>query len=174
MPNQKIILTDFEAKKRFKNGKKINQVNASPEDVSALEHYELEGPMIREFTIHILQTLHFLKNMDPIDDQEVEAKKINLPLKKFDKGIKKLAIFDLDECMAHCVRQERPDRPPDVRLEIKMQSGKILKAGFNVRPYIKQLLTDVNKYYEVAVFTASHKWYADVILDYIDPKGIFF
>ena len=78
MPNQKIILTDFEAKKRFKNGKKINQVNASPEDVSALEHYELEGPMIREFTIHILQTLHFLKNMEPIDDQEVEAKKINL------------------------------------------------------------------------------------------------
>ena len=64
MPNQKIILTDFEAKKRFKNGKKINQVNASPEDVSALEHYELEGPMIREFTIHILQTLHFLKNME--------------------------------------------------------------------------------------------------------------
>jgi CTD small phosphatase-like protein 2 len=55
-----------------------------------------------------------------------------------------------------------------------MQSGKILKAGFNIRPYIKQLLTDVNKYYEVVVFTASHKWYADVILDHIDPKGVFF
>lgn len=36
------------------------------------------------------------------------------------------------------------------------------------------MLTEVNKYYEVAVFTASQKWYADVILDYIDPKGIFF
>ena len=71
MPNSKIILTDFEAKKRFKNGKKVNQVNSNPEDVSDLEHYELEGPMIREFTIHILQTLHFLKAMDPIDEQEV-------------------------------------------------------------------------------------------------------
>jgi hypothetical protein len=72
--------------------------------VSALEHYELEGPMIREFTIHILQTLHFLKNMDPIDESEVEKRKIDLPLKKKDKGITKLAIFDLDETLAHCVR----------------------------------------------------------------------
>jgi len=32
----------------------------------------------------------------------------------------------------------------------------------------------VNEVFEVAVFTASHKWYADVILDYMDPKGIYF
>jgi hypothetical protein len=32
----------------------------------------------------------------------------------------------------------------------------------------------VNKYYEVAVFTASHHWYANVIIDFIDPKGIYF
>ena len=51
MPNQKLILTDFEAKKR----KTKQAIKASGEaDVSALEHYELEGPMIREFTIHIL------------------------------------------------------------------------------------------------------------------------
>lgn len=28
----------------------------------------------------------------------------------------------------------------------------------------------MNKHFEVIVFTASHKWYADVILDYIDPE----
>jgi hypothetical protein len=52
MPNQKLILTDFEAKKR-KITKKV-QAKGEMTDVSALEHYELEGPMIREFTIHIL------------------------------------------------------------------------------------------------------------------------
>jgi len=67
----------------------------------------------------------------------VDKRKIDLPLKKKDKGINKLIIFDLDETLAHCVRQENPDRPPDVRLDIKMQSGKILRAGFNIRPYIK-------------------------------------
>ena len=32
----------------------------------------------------------------------------------------------------------------------------------------------MNKHYEVIVFTASHKWYADVILDYIDPENKYF
>jgi len=33
------------------------------------------------------------------------------------------------------------------------------------------MLTLVNRHFEVAVFTASQKLYADVILDYIDPTG---
>jgi len=36
------------------------------------------------------------------------------------------------------------------------------------------MLREVNKYYEVVVFTASHSYYADVILDYIDPNNEFF
>lgn len=84
--------------------------------------------------------------------------------------MKKMIIFDLDETLAHCVRQENPNRPPDVHLNINLVSGKILKAGFNIRPYTKECLEMVNKHFEVVVFTASHKWYADVILDYIDPE----
>jgi CTD small phosphatase-like protein 2 len=53
-------------------------------------------------------------------------------------------------------------------------SGKILKAGFNIRPFTKECLEMVNQFFEVVVFTASHKWYADVILDYIDPEGKYF
>jgi CTD small phosphatase-like protein 2 len=49
-------------------------------------------------------------------------------------------------------------------------SGKVMKCGFNVRPFTKECLETVNKHYEVVCFTASHKWYADVILDYIDPE----
>lgn len=85
-----------------------------------------------------------------------------------------MIIFDLDETLAHCVRQENPNRPPDIHLNITMMSGKVLKAGFNIRPFTKECLEMVNKYFEVVVFTASHKWYADVILDYIDPEGIYF
>lgn len=75
--------------------------------------------------------------MEPIDEEEVRSREINLVWKKRDKGITKLVIFDLDETLAHCVRTENPDRPPDVRLDIKMQSGKVLRAGFNIRPYTK-------------------------------------
>lgn len=49
-------------------------------------------------------------------------------------------------------------------------SGQNLRAGFNIRPYTRECLEMVNKHFEVVVFTASHKWYADCILDYIDPE----
>ena len=58
--------------------------------------------------------------MDTIDEEEVRSREIDLVWKKRDKGITKLVIFDLDETLAHCVRTENPDRPPDVRLDIKM------------------------------------------------------
>ena len=112
--------------------------------------------------------------MDPIDEDELPSRYIDFQFKKKDKGINKLLIFDLDETLAHCVRQENPNRPPDVYLDINLQSGKVLKAGFNIRPYTVKMLEAINKHYEVAVFTASHKWYADSILDYIDPKGVLF
>jgi len=61
-----------------------------------------------------------------------------------------------------------------IRLNITTANGKVIPAGFNVRPHTQEMLKEVNKYYEVVVFTASHKWYADVILDYIDPTGELF
>lgn len=93
---------------------------------------------------------------------------IELPFTK--RGIKKTIIFDLDETLAHCVRQENPNRKPDIYLDITTMSGKVLKAGFNIRPFTHECLEMVNQYFEVVVFTASHKGYADVILDYIDPE----
>ena len=112
--------------------------------------------------------------MDPVGEEEVLQKQIDLPLTKKSKGINKVLLFDLDETLAHCVKHENPENPPDVRLEIKTASGKVMKAGFNVRPYTHEMLREVNKHYEVVVFTASHKFYADVILDHIDPTGELF
>jgi len=116
--------------------------------------------------------------MEQIQDEDVESRLINLDLKKIgkDRNITKLLIFDLDETLAHCVRTntENSDREPDVKLDIRLQSGKDYKASFNIRPYTHKMLEVVNKYYEVAVFTASHKWYADVILNHIDPHNKYF
>lgn len=109
--------------------------------------------------------------MDPISDEDVKSREIELV---FTKPLKRLVIFDLDETLAHCIRQKNPEREPDVHLEIDLPSGGKRKLGFNVRPYTQEMLELVNKYYEVAVFTASFNWYADKILDYIDPKGIYF
>ena len=151
------ILTDYDNKSKKK---------------TLIQQQQLRGPVFREFTIHIFQSINFLQNLEMYDHEEVLKRQIDLPFLK--PGFKKTIIFDLDETLAHCVRQENPNRPPDVHLNITMMSGKILKAGFNVRPFTKECLEMVNKHFEVVVFTASHKWYADVILDYIDPEGIYF
>ena len=110
--------------------------------------------MIREFTIHILQSIHFIQNMEPIPRQEVLDRQVEIKFTKANKGIKKLLLFDLDETLAHCVRGE-PERPPDVILPIVTPTGQKVMAKFNIRPYTHEMLNEVNKHYEVGVFTAS-------------------
>ena len=50
-------------------------------------------------------------------------------------------------------------------------SAQALRSGFFVRPYLKECLLAVNQDYEVAVFTAGQDWYANPIIDRIDPEG---
>lgn len=64
--------------------------------------------MMREFAIHILQTIDFLQKLKPLDEEEMFNKQIDLPLKKRHLGIKKVLIFDLDETLAHYVRDANP------------------------------------------------------------------
>ena len=47
----------------------------------------------------------------------------------------------------------------------------MIKAGFTVRPLAKECLERANKYFEVAVYTAGFDWFANRILDYLDPDG---
>jgi hypothetical protein len=47
MPNKKVILTDYEPKKRPVKKR-------AEQDKDTLTHQELEAPMVREFAIHIL------------------------------------------------------------------------------------------------------------------------
>jgi hypothetical protein len=67
---------------------------------------------------------------------------IELPFTK--EGIRKMIIFDLDETLAHCVRKENSNRPSDVYLNITTMSGKVLRAGFNIRPFTRECLEMVN------------------------------
>ena len=45
-----------------------------------------------------------------------------------------------------------------------------VKAAINIRPYCRELLASLSRYFEIGVFTASHKAYASKVIDYLDPK----
>lgn len=44
------------------------------------------------------------------------------------------------------------------------------KLYMNIRPYAIECLKKASKHFEVIVFTASKKCYADAVLDYLDPS----
>ena len=46
-----------------------------------------------------------------------------------------------------------------------------MQAGINIRPYAKECLKELSKFFEIIVFTASHSCYANVVLDYLDPEN---
>ena len=84
--------------------------------------------------------------------------------------MKKTIIFDMDETLIHCV-DDIVTEAPDVVLNVTFPSGEVVEAGVNIRPYAIECLKEVNKVFQVVVFTASHKFYADVVLDHLDPDG---
>ena len=79
---------------------------------------------------------------------------------------RKTIIFDLDETLVHCVGCNKGD----IALPIEFPSGKVMITGINIRPFAVECLQEANKLFEVVVFTASYQCYADVILDYLDPR----
>ena len=42
------------------------------------------------------------------------------------------------------------------------------------RPHLKSFLQEISKYFDLAIFTAAMKNYADTIIDFIDPRNEFF
>ena len=62
-------------------------------------------------------------------------------------------VLDLDETLVH----------------FKQDEG---KAKFLVRPHAYTFLKNASKHFELFIFTAAQKDYADWIIDRIDPKGL--
>ena len=83
---------------------------------------------------------------------------------------KKLILFDLDETLVHCTHRDEDPTKADVFCDIQTPNSKI-NAGFNIRQGARECLREAGKLFEVVVFTASVKSYADAILDYLDPEN---
>ena len=112
--------------------------------------------------------MNFCKNLKEVDEKILEQKTVYFPKRESHKD-KKTIVFDLDETLIHC--NESINMPADVILAIKFPSGETVQAGINIRPYAKAILKELNKDFEIIVFTASHACYANKVLDLLDPEG---
>ena len=74
-------------------------------------------------------------------------------LKPISPKYKYTLVLDLDETLIHYISDE-------------------ISAYIQIRPGAEEFLKDLSKYYEIIIFTAALKTYADLVIDGIDPDGV--
>ena len=97
---------------------------------------------------------------------------------------KKLLILDLDETLFHSEFRtlanykvlDKLKRKTKCKVKTMTYTKDDCKIFFEVffRPHLMDFLNEMKKYFDLAIFTAAVKEYADTILEYIDPKNEIF
>lgn len=90
---------------------------------------------------------------------------------------KHLLVLDIDETLVHSepvVEQsiEKPEfavKKHDRYIEFPNPNGTIDVYGVRFRPYLIEFLERMSQVYDLAVYTASARDYADAVLDQLDP-----
>jgi CTD small phosphatase-like protein 2 len=122
-----------------------------------------------------------LETMQEINLKEVPKSKARIDFKfPNDRKNKKIALFDLDETLVHCIGEINKNNKDDPifadahKVKVVLPNKKEVMIGINVRPHLKKLFDTIKEEYNVAIFTASHQSYSDAVLNYLDPEDQYF
>jgi len=89
-----------------------------------------------------------------------------LPLKQCSR---KTLVLDLDETLVHCLQE--PREVSDFEFSVCFQ-GKDYDVQVVIRPHVRHFLQVLSRDFEIVIFTASQKVYADRVIDFLDPQGV--
>mgnify|MGYP003563969013 FL=1 len=116
----------------------------------------------RYHLFQIYQSMKFIKSLFSPDESQIRSKLAHLPKPSH---ATKTVVFDLDETLVHCCKDSS-------RAQVVIPWKKFNSSlPINIRPYARRCLKQASKLFEVIVFTASSKDYANLILDYLDPTN---
>lgn len=88
------------------------------------------------------------------------------PNKQQQQRKKKTLVLDLDETLVHCKVEPVPNC--DFVFAVPF-CGQTYQVHVQCRPYLQEFLQAVSPHFEVVVFTASQRVYAEALLDILDP-----
>ena len=122
--------------------------------------------------------LETLQDMN-INEVPKSKAKINFNFPKENQN-KKIALFDLDETLVHCIGEINKNNCNKIeykdshKIKVILPCKKEVTIGINVRPHWKESLDKIKEKYNIVIFTASHQSYSDAVLNYLDPEDIYF
>ena len=127
---------------------------------------------ISDFYEYTERCMEMILDLDKSKQQSIKEK-VNLHFPN-EESQKKIALFDLDETLAHCVGDikdnQKNKKPYKHIVNVTLPSRKKTKIGINIRPNWEETMDLIQQKYNIVIYTASHQSYADAVLDYMDPK----
>ena len=129
------------------------------------------------YQTYITKCLKSINNLNALlDTEEINSKflsYINSNKITLGKTNKKTLILDLDETLIHSDFNYNFGKHDEI-LYFKTETLGEVEIPLVLRPGVKSFLENVSKKFEIVVFTASKREYANVILDYLDPFNTIF
>ncbi|KAI8904428.1 HAD-like domain-containing protein [Gorgonomyces haynaldii] len=107
---------------------------------------------------------HFIRLLPPLTKEQL-CRPVVLP-KKTRSSPRITLVLDLDETLVHCSTAKLDN--PEVQFPVSFNGLEYTVSG-RFRPHYSTFLKRVSSIFEVVVFTASQKVYADELINYLDP-----